>query len=184
MAKNRVRVSVCGSDYMISGDESEEYVRELAREVERRMEELMNASSCVSVTMAAVLTAMNCCDDESKAIMSADNLRAQMKEYLADSARCRSEAEESRRELERLRAELKKTQRQLEELREKTEAAKESKKAAPSEATEGAEQLRMNVSAAVTPPNRNTTRPKEISPGEFMSLFDALQREDGEQKPQ
>ena len=103
MAKNRIRVSVCGSDYMIVGDESEQYVRELAREVERRMEQMMDASSSVSITMAAVLTAMNCCDDESKAIMSADNLRAQMKEYLADSARCRSEAEESRKEIEKLR---------------------------------------------------------------------------------
>lgn len=186
MSKNRVRVSVCGNDYVITGDESEEYVRELAREVERRMEELMNASSCVSVTMAAVLTAMNCCDDESKAIMSADNLRAQMKEYLADSARCRSEAEESRRELERLRAELRKTQRQLDELREAATAAreaKENKENASAEKSAEDEQLRLEATAPVTPPQMSGTRPKEISAGEFMSLFDALHKEEPEKNP-
>lgn len=189
MSKNRTRVSICGSDYVITGDESPEYIRELAREVERRMEELMNASSSVSVTMAAVLTAMNCCDDESKAIMSADNLRAQMKEYLADSARCRSEAEESRRELEKLRAELNKTQRQLDELKKAAEAARAAKQEPAAKAQDGANdsaedgQLRMNISGAkVAPPQMNGTRPKEISAGEFMSLFDSLHKEDPEKK--
>lgn len=191
MSKNRVRVSICGSDYVIVGDESEEYVRELGREVERRMEELMDSSNCVSITMAAVLTAMNCCDDESKAIMSADNLRAQMKEYLTDSARCRSEAEESRKELERLRTELRKTQRQLDELREAADAARAAQEAAeavqqeeaPAQSSaatdEEAGQLHLNVPAKkVTPPQTSGTRPKEISAGEFMSLFDSLQKDE------
>ena len=147
---------------------------------------MKTGTAALALCMAAVLTAMNCCDDESKAIMSADNLRAQMKEYLADSARCRSEAEESRKELERLRAELRKTQRQLDELREAAKAAreaKENKESAPEEKSGGNEQLRLESVAPVTPPQMSGTRPKEISAGEFMSLFDALHREEPEKNP-
>lgn len=162
MSMNKTRVTICGSEYVIAGEESETYIREIAREVERRIEELMGGSSCISLTMAAVLTAMNCCDEESKAVMSADNLRAQMKEYLADSARCRSEAEESRKEIERLQAELRKTQRELQQLQ-----------------RDGGEQTKLDLQDVRkgVPPLADRPQPKEISAGEFMSLFDSLSKE-------
>ncbi len=105
-AKTRVKLDICGSEYIITSDEPESYVLELGAELDRSMRALMSNDPRVSTTMAAVLTALTVQDEARKANASADNLRSQIKEYLSDSARARSEAEEARREAERLRREL------------------------------------------------------------------------------
>ncbi|MPN32265.1 Cell division protein ZapA [bioreactor metagenome] len=105
-SKNRIRLNICGTDYMITSDEPEAYVRELGNELDRTMRSMMNNDSRVSTTMAAVLTAITLADEARKATASADNLRSQIKDYLTDNARARSEAEEARREADRLRREL------------------------------------------------------------------------------
>ena len=103
---NKVRLRICGSDYTITSDEPEAYVRELAAQVDKDMRALVESDDRVSTTMAAVLTALNNADKAQKATQSADNLRAQMKEYLDDNARIRQEAETARRECDGLRREL------------------------------------------------------------------------------
>lgn len=105
-SKNRIRLHICGSDYIISSDEPEAYVKELGDDLDRTMRSLMDGDSRVSTTMAAVLSALTLADEARKASASADNLRSQIKEYLTDNARIRADAEETRRELERLRREL------------------------------------------------------------------------------
>lgn len=109
--KNRVRLNICGTEYVISSDEPEAYVLELGAELDRSMRSLMNGDPRLSTTMAAVLTAITIEDEARKATASADNLRSQIKEYLSDNARARSEAEDARREAERLRAELQELKR-------------------------------------------------------------------------
>lgn len=103
---NKVRLRICGSDYTITSDEPESYVRELAAQVDQDMRALVEKDDRISTTMAAVLTALNNADKAQKATQSADNLRAQMKDYLDDNARIRQEAETARRECDRLRREL------------------------------------------------------------------------------
>ncbi len=105
-AKNRIKLDICGTEYIITSDEPESYVLELGAELDRSMRALMNNDPRVSTTMAAVLTALTVLDEARKANASADNLRSQIKEYLSDNARARSEADEARREAERLRREL------------------------------------------------------------------------------
>ena len=103
---NKVRLRICGSDYTITSDEPESYVRELAAQVDQDMRALVEKDDRISTTMAAVLTALNNADKAQKATQSADNLRAQRKDYLDDNARIRQEAETARRECDRLRREL------------------------------------------------------------------------------
>ncbi len=105
-ARNRIKLDICGTEYIITSDEPESYVLELGAELDRSMRALMNNDPRVSTTMAAVLTALTVLDEARKANASADNLRSQIKEYLSDNARARSEADEARREAERLRREL------------------------------------------------------------------------------
>ena len=105
-AKHRVKLDICGTEYIIASDEPESYVLELGAELDRSMRALMNNDPRISTTMAAVLTAITAQDEARKAHASADNLRSQIKEYLSDNARARSEADEARREAERLRREL------------------------------------------------------------------------------
>ncbi len=105
-SKNRIKLEICSTEYIIISDEPEYYVKELADELDKSMRDLMDNDSRVSTTMAAVLSALTFADECRKATASADNLRSQIKEYLSENARVRAEAEEARRENERLRRDL------------------------------------------------------------------------------
>ena len=74
----------------------------MAKKVENFIGRLMEANPRISLSMAAVIAALNFCDAAQKASDSADNLRTQIKDYLEDSSHARMDADESRKEIERL----------------------------------------------------------------------------------
>ena len=106
MSKNRIKLNICGSECVISSDDSESYIRSIGDEVEKAMEEILTKNERVSITMAAIITSLSFCDDSHKAAGGADNLRSQIKDYLEDSSRARTESEEAKREIERMRHEI------------------------------------------------------------------------------
>lgn len=101
----KVRLTICGTEYVLTTDESEAYMQDLAGRVERAMQGML-ANPRISITMAAVMAALSSEDTAQKALQSADNLRAQMKEYLDDNSRARSESSSAKMETERLRQEI------------------------------------------------------------------------------
>lgn len=101
----RVRLTICGTEYVLTTDENEEYMIGLGKRVERSMQEMM-ANPRVSLSMAAVMVALNGEDTAEKALKAADNLRMQMKEYLDDNSRARAEADRLRQENALLRQKL------------------------------------------------------------------------------
>lgn len=113
MEKNKVKLTVCGSEYSILTDDSVEYTAALGDELNEKITGILNDNAGVSVTQAAVLSALEYCDMYKKAEKSADNLRGQIKDYLEDSARARMEVEVARREVERLSREVQKLQAKL-----------------------------------------------------------------------
>ena len=98
---NKVRLTICGSSYVISTNESEDYMQNLAERLNLDMNELMSSSTSVSITTAAIMTALNYRDELEKASGSADNMRRQIKDYLEDAASrqdgCRGAAPRKRR---------------------------------------------------------------------------------------
>ena len=106
MAKNRVHLKIGGSAYTVLTDDAPEYVEELAEELDKEMRSIINENPSLSVTQAAVLTALDKADTCKKSTASSDNLRAQIKDYLEDSARARMEEDVARREIERLNREI------------------------------------------------------------------------------
>ena len=105
MAKNKIKLTICGCECALCSDDSENYIRSIGDEVQKAVDGTMEQNDRISVTMAAVIAALNFCDTAHKASASADNLRAQIKNYLEDSSHARMDAEESRRELERVKRE-------------------------------------------------------------------------------
>jgi cell division protein ZapA (FtsZ GTPase activity inhibitor) len=105
MAKNRIKLTICGCECALCSNDSENYIRSIGDEVQKSVDGIMAQNERISVTMAAVISALNFCDASHKASASAENLRAQIKNYLEDSSHARMEAEESRRELERVKRE-------------------------------------------------------------------------------
>lgn len=102
----RVRLNICGSEYSVITDDSEEYIISVGQEVDKRIKTTMNDNPRLSLTMAAILSALSYCDECRKANESADNLRTQIKDYLEDSSKARLEADDARKEAERLKREL------------------------------------------------------------------------------
>lgn len=113
MMKNKIKLNIAGSEYVISSDEDEKYVRELGDEVDRKIHETLKSNTRISTTVAAVLVALGYCDEAKKSAASADNLRLQVKEYLEDAARARMEADTLRRQKDHLSDELQKLRERM-----------------------------------------------------------------------
>ena len=110
---NKVRLTICGSSYVISTNESEDYMQNLAERLNLDMNELMSSSNSVSITTAAIMTALNYRDELEKASGSADNMRRQIKDYLEDAASAKMAAEEARRENASLKRRVDELERRL-----------------------------------------------------------------------
>ena len=109
----KVRLTICGASYVVNTTESEDYMQNLAARLNMDMNEMMASSSSVSLTTAAVMTALGYRDELEKASGSADNMRRQIKDYLEDAASAKMAAEELRRENSLLRSRLQELERLL-----------------------------------------------------------------------
>ena len=124
MATSKVRLNICGSSYVVNTSESEDYMQNLADRLNLDMNELMASSNSVSITTAAVMTALNYRDELEKASGSADNMRRQIKDYLEDAASAKMAAEEARRENVSLKRRIDELERRVKELEKELEKAK------------------------------------------------------------
>ena len=106
MEKNKVKLSIAGSDYYVTTDDDPKYVLDLGNSLDETLSKIIAGNSRLSVTQAAILASLEYADEARKATETADNLRSQIKEYLEDSARYKMEAEVAKRDVERLTKEL------------------------------------------------------------------------------
>ena len=113
MPTSKVRLNICGSSYVVSTTENESYMQNLAERLNLDMNGLMASSKSVSITTAAVMTALNYRDELEKASGSADNMRRQIKDYLEDAASAKMAAEELRREVASQRKRIEELERRL-----------------------------------------------------------------------
>ena len=113
MPTSKVRLNICGSSYVVSTTENESYMQNLAERLNLDMNELMASSKSVSITTAAVMTALNYRDELEKSSGSADHMRRQIKDYLEDAASAKMAAEELRREVASQRKRIEELERRL-----------------------------------------------------------------------
>lgn len=120
MGKNRVKVMILGSEYVILTEDPEQQIQEMASEVESQINSFIESSPGLSSSMATVLAALNFCDGKIKAEQSVDNLREQIKEYLHEAERGRSlsstaqeTAKAAAEEAQRLKSELQTIRKKL-----------------------------------------------------------------------
>lgn len=63
MARKKTTVRIDGHDYVLAGEESEEYMHEVAIYVDRKMSEIHKQFKHLSTSMVAVLSAINIADE-------------------------------------------------------------------------------------------------------------------------
>lgn len=103
--KNKVKVEICNTALTISAEDTVEYTLSVAEEVDREVRSILTSSARISVTEAAVLTALNYCDASKKSEKTIDDLRRRNRDYLDSAARIRLLAEEYRRDNKKLQRE-------------------------------------------------------------------------------
>ena len=59
---NIVTISINGNEYKLKGEESTEYLNDIAREVDERIREMLNSNKNFTLQSSAVLLAINYCD--------------------------------------------------------------------------------------------------------------------------
>lgn len=105
-AKNRIRIKICGNEFTVTSDDSEEYMLGIGKQIDNLMRKLLDDNPSMSIYMAAVFTAMDFCDEAAKSKETADNLRAQIKDYVEEAAKSRMEAEEANKKIIELNREI------------------------------------------------------------------------------
>lgn len=63
---SRVYARICSKGYNLISDETEEHMREVAAEVDKKMSEILRQDSRITYDIAAVLTAVNLCSELKK----------------------------------------------------------------------------------------------------------------------
>lgn len=64
--KNKVRLKICGSQFLITADESQQYIQKIAGIVDKRIKQLSDSDQKLSVQMATIVAALNYCDQLEK----------------------------------------------------------------------------------------------------------------------
>ena len=106
MEKNKVKLTICGAEYVIASGEENEYMVELGNEVDEKITSILRQNPRISVTQAAVLAALEFADAEKKATSDAEKLRSSIQEYLEDSSRDKLNCEIATREADRIAKEF------------------------------------------------------------------------------
>ena len=103
---NRIKVTVGGTEYYIVSDDEELYVRNLADELNRRLDKLSNDNRYLSTTMVATYTALNILDELTKAEKRIADVELELKRAQEITACARIESEEAQNEIRKLNEEV------------------------------------------------------------------------------
>lgn len=106
MEKNKVKLTICGAEYVIASGEENKYMIELGNEVDEKITSILRQNPRISMTQAAVLAALEFADAEKKATSDAEKLRSSIQEYLEDSSRDKLNCEIATREADRIAKEF------------------------------------------------------------------------------
>ena len=139
MGKNRIRVSILGSEYVILTEDPEQKIHEMASEVENQINSFIEASPGLSTSMATVLTALNFCDGKNKAENAADNLRIQITDYMQEAETSRDLVRQAKEVAQSSAEDTQKLREELLELRERFSADTERTRLATQQEIEDAQ---------------------------------------------
>lgn len=99
MPAHKVKLEICGSSYIISTNDTDEYLLSLAEKLDADMRDVLAQAPNASIASAAVITALGYLDQADKNASGTDNMREQLQDYLEDAAKAKAESEKYRREI-------------------------------------------------------------------------------------
>ncbi len=130
---SRVKVVLCGKEYVLQTEEAPSYVYQLAKTLEKRISDITEKSPRISAHSAVMMVALSTMDELTKANTGVEVIRSQVKEYVDEAGKARMERDAALREIDVLKAKIE----QLENLL-KLKSLKESIDAEQAAVTEAA----------------------------------------------
>ena len=103
---NKLKVNICGKNYMLETEEDPAYIYSLARYVEKKINDITTGNSNVSTLSAAVMVAFMALDELNQSNRTLDSLRTELKEYVDEADNMTSERDNAVRELEILKSKM------------------------------------------------------------------------------
>lgn len=110
--KTKVNVRIFGSDYVLVGSESEEYLNKVAFNVDKKMREL-SSNPTLKPMKVSVLTALNICDDYFKLKSLYEQSDSELKKYKDEIASLKLEKSALEEEKRFLKGEIQEYRRKL-----------------------------------------------------------------------
>ncbi|MCL1858792.1 MAG: cell division protein ZapA [Oscillospiraceae bacterium] len=84
--KNKITVELCDKEYSLLWDETEDYVKSLASDINKMIDNMAYNNLRISKADAAVLTCLDLCDKNKKLIDDNDNMRRQIMMHVDEIA--------------------------------------------------------------------------------------------------
>jgi len=101
---NVITVNINGMEYNLRGDENEEYLHKVARQVDKKLKHILSSNPKLSLSSAAVLTALNSVDDMLKCDEAYSDVEGEIQKLKAALKSKTEELETLRKQLKYLEA--------------------------------------------------------------------------------
>ncbi len=110
---NRLKVVLCGKEYVLQTEDAPSYVYQLAKTLEKRISDITESNQRVSVHSAVLMVALSTMDELTKANNNIEVIRSQVKEYVDEAGKVRMERDSVMREVDVLRARVEQLEKML-----------------------------------------------------------------------
>ncbi|MTI68221.1 MAG: cell division protein ZapA [Firmicutes bacterium] len=114
--KRKVIVNIDDQEYTVIGDESEEYIHNIASYVDEKIKEITSKNRRLNRSMAAILAAFTIADQYYKTYTELEELKEYVKEPLKELEEIKSEYKENKDKLNELKEERDKFKKDLKDI--------------------------------------------------------------------
>ena len=118
MLPYKLKLTIGGNDYVIVTEDSEEYMLNLAKQLDAELKTFMEANPSAGMLTSSILTALSYLDELEKAKSGTDNMREQVTGYFEDISSSKKQIEESNAKINELKAEISRLNKEIYYLKE------------------------------------------------------------------
>lgn len=112
---NIFKIKIFNKEYSIQTEESEEYTKELAATLNKKLYDIVQGTSHMTPVDGAVLVALDCLDRSLKTDIDIDKIRGQIKDYVDDAAKSAEKLKSANEEISILTAKIARLEDELRE---------------------------------------------------------------------
>lgn len=116
---NKVTVDIHGMEYNLKGEETEEYLIKLAKQVDGKIKKILSLNDKLSTASASILTAVNFADEYFKVLEELEAVKAELSAAKDENYKNKEKIESLKNEGKDLKISLQESKRKIIELQNK-----------------------------------------------------------------